>query len=183
MGTKISTILQPNEQTSLLRGDSQPNPYEPFHPRVKQQHYDPAIEQEREERLLQNIVQQTEENLIVISNARPERLPPQDAIDRANEYKELLSTVKLDNDALQQLHEKINTLTRHHRLSTITTDETTETQKTPFEILSENSITKEEIDLLSEALDEANAAMQHFEIEYVSDLVVPLSWVSSTPVH
>ncbi|CAG8600566.1 8602_t:CDS:2 [Paraglomus brasilianum] len=183
MGTKLSTILQPNEQTSLLR-DGQPNPYpETPNPRIRQSHYDPAVEQEREERLLQNIVQQTEENLIVISTAKPERLLQQDAIDRANEYKELLSSVKLDNDALQQLHEKINTLTRHQRLSSITIDETTENQKTPYDILSENSITEEEVKMLSEALDEANAAMQHFEIEYVSDLVVPLTWVSSTPVH
>jgi len=122
-------------------------------------------------------------NLIVISNVRPDRLLPQEAIERANEYKKLFSSIRPDHEAFQQLQTKINKFTSYQKLSSTETGEMTENKKTPYDILSENSINEEDVSMLSKALNEVDGAMQGFQVQFVSELVVPLTCVSSMPVH
>ncbi|CAG8633965.1 18437_t:CDS:2, partial [Acaulospora morrowiae] len=92
---------EPDERTPLLDGG---NTYKP----TKFPRYDRF----KEEELLQKIVQRTAENLIDISNTHAtERLQPPDFIDRTNEFKELISTIKLDSKALQKI-QRDNSLTK-----------------------------------------------------------------------
>jgi hypothetical protein len=119
-------------------------------------------------------------NLIVISNVRPDRLLPQEAIERANEYKyvlkinlttclfikshlpvankllilpnaitrKLFSSIRPDHEAFQQLQTKINKFTSYQKLSSTETGEMTENKKTPYDILSENSINEEDVSMV-----------------------------------
>ncbi|CAJ0904639.1 20462_t:CDS:2 [Entrophospora sp. SA101] len=50
-------------------------------------------------------------------------------------------------------------------------------------ILSEGKITNEDEELLSKAMDEINQALKQIKVEYVGDLVVPLTWANSAPIN
>ncbi|RHZ54975.1 hypothetical protein Glove_421g8 [Diversispora epigaea] len=184
----------PNEGSRLLPGDGTnydtPRMIYPPPP-------DAEAEHEREQELLQIIVQRTAENLIDISNSQViERLQQQDVIDRVNEYNELFNTIKLDNMTLLKIKENSNSTMPKLRnkcfiqsvfpstktepetkveTSTLNVKSSNNNNLSPDVILSGGIVTKEDQDLLFKAMDEINEAIEHIEIDYVGDLVVPLT--------
>ncbi|CAG8543136.1 2369_t:CDS:2 [Ambispora gerdemannii] len=132
-------------------------------------------------------------NLIDISNTHlTERLQQQDAIDRANEYKDLISSIKLDEKALKKLQEKSSTLPKLQQKTISSTTIASQSPPasnnntratSPGAILSENSLTKNDVEWLSKAMNEIHDAINHIEVQFMGDLVVPLTWNAPSPVH
>ncbi|CAG8733927.1 10454_t:CDS:2, partial [Ambispora leptoticha] len=120
----------------------------------------------------------------------------QDAIDRANEYKDLINSIKLDEKALKKMQEKSNTLPKLQQKTissstniapqpklTSPTENDNLQSTSPSAVLSENSLTKNDVEWLLAAMNEIHDAVDHIEVQYVGDLVVPLAWTASSPVH
>ncbi|RIA81433.1 hypothetical protein C1645_790469 [Glomus cerebriforme] len=179
---------KPNENTRLIPREGS-SAYET--PRMLYPRYDATAEQES----LKKIVQRTAENLIDISNTHAtERLQQQDAIDRANEYMDLISSIKLDSKTLQKIQEKNSTLPKlHHRKKSQTSLQYQQgvtpnahgvtTDLPPHVVLSGGVITKEDQEWLTKAMEEIHEAIEHIDVEYIGDLVVPLTWANSAPIH
>jgi len=189
---RVADGSKPNERSLLLSGDGTSVYIDSLHHRMTYQRYDATVDHAREQESLQKIVQRTAESLIDISNTHAtERLQQQDAIDRANEYKELMSTIKLDSKAYQKLQAKSNTLPNLSKKSSIKSlassstaaTLTDSTSRPPHIILSENSVTKEDADLLSRTIEQIHEVVEHIEVESVGDLVVSLPWANPSPVH
>ncbi|KAG9300096.1 hypothetical protein G9A89_000836 [Geosiphon pyriformis] len=185
---------KPNAQTPLLSRDVGSAYGDSLHNRMNYQRYDVAADLAREQASLQKIVQRAAENLVDISNTHPtERLQHQDAIDRANEYKDLMSMIKLDPKAIQKLQEKSSTLPKIRKKSStnllksnssnLTHSAIIKESRPPSVILSNNSPSKEDIEWLSKAMVDLHEAIDHIQIQFAGDLVVPLSWATPTPVH
>ncbi|KAF0408603.1 dihydrofolate reductase [Gigaspora margarita] len=166
---------KPNERSRLIPGDG--NSY--VEQRMTYPRYDAAADRDRERESLQKIVQRTAENLIDISNAHvTERLQQQDVIDRANEYKDFISTIKLDSKTLQKIQEK-STLPKLQNRKSLSLSQISDVQNAtlipPHVVLSDGGLTKEDQVWLHKAMDEIHDAIDHIEVEYVGDLVVSLT--------
>jgi hypothetical protein len=187
-GSKDDDDQKPNERSRLLPEGSSYNPS-----RMSYSHYDDSVDHIKEREALQKIVQRTAENLIDISNTHSTELQPQESIDRANEYKELIGSIKLDSKTLQKIQENSSTLPKlRHRKSTSLSSQQAATPNAqqggvvdlpPHVILSSDGVTQEEQEWLTKAMDDMHDAIEHIEVEYVGDLVVPLTWANAPPIH
>jgi len=208
-----------SERSHLLAAGGDGSSYsESLNARMSYSRYDAAREQES----LQKIVQKTSENLIDISNSHVnERLLQQqqqlsqhqqlDTTERANEYKALINTIKLNSKTFPKIQEKSSTISKLKKRQTLShlihqqqqqlqdhkenspkeqvNDESTKSRQNSESssssglILSEGKITNEDEELLSKAMDEINQALKQIKVEYVGDLVVPLTWANSAPIN
>ncbi|CAG8442500.1 17763_t:CDS:2 [Funneliformis caledonium] len=187
-GSKDEDDNAKNERSRLLSGEGS-TAYDTSHARMNYR-YDDAVDHTIEQEALQKIVQQTADNFIDISNTHAtERLQQQEAIDRANEYKELMGSIKLDPNTLQKIQEKSDTLPKlRHKISTSLQSQQVAAQGgatdlPPHVVLGSGGVTREDQEWLTKAIDEMHEAIEHIEVEYVGDLVVPLTWANSAPIH
>ncbi|CAG8789253.1 16424_t:CDS:2, partial [Acaulospora morrowiae] len=51
----------------------------------------------------------------------------------------------------------------------------------PHLVLKDGGVTKDDKEWLSNAMSKINEALDSIEVEYVGDLVVPLTWANSAP--
>ncbi|CAB4378258.1 unnamed protein product [Rhizophagus irregularis] len=177
-----------NESTRLIPRDGS-SAYET--PRMSYPRYDATAEQDA----LQKIVQRTSENFIDISNTyATERLQQQDAIDRANEYIDLIGSIKLDSKTLQKIQEKSSTLPKMHQRKKSRTSLQSQQAASPDKqgvamdlpphvVLGGGCVTEEDQKWLTKVMEEIQEAIEHIEVEYIGDLVVPLTWANSAPIH
>ncbi|CAG8520100.1 2979_t:CDS:2 [Funneliformis mosseae] len=180
-GSKDEDDNAKNERSRLLSGEGS-TAYDTSHARMNYR-YDDAVDHTIEQEALQKIVQQTADNFIDISNTHAtERLQQQEAIDRANEY-------KLDPSTLQKIQEKSDTLPklRHKKSTSLQSQQVAAqggaTDLPPHVVLGSGGVTREDQEWLTKAIDEMHEAIEHIEVEYVGDLVVPLTWANSAPIH
>ncbi|CAG8648868.1 2931_t:CDS:2 [Dentiscutata heterogama] len=114
--------------------------------------YDAAADRDRERESLQKIVQRTAEDFI--------------------------STIKLDSKTLQKIQEK-NTLPKLQNRKPPSLSQISDVQNTklipPHVVLNDGGLSKEDQMWLHKAMDEIHDAIDHIEVEYVGDLVVPLT--------
>ncbi|CAG8652923.1 17230_t:CDS:2, partial [Acaulospora colombiana] len=127
----------------------------------------PRYDRVREEELLNKIVQRAAENFIDISNTHAtERLQPQDTIDRASEYREVMNEIKLDTKIFQKIQEH-NTLPKlRNKKSFHSSSQPTPivASPPPHVVLKEGCVTKEDEEW---AMSDINRALEDIEVEYV----------------
>ncbi|CAG8643270.1 5510_t:CDS:2 [Dentiscutata erythropus] len=139
---------KPNERSRLISGDG--NSY--VEQRMAYPRYDAAADRDRERESLQKIVQRTAEDFI--------------------------STIKLDSKTLKKIQEK-NTLPKLQNRKPLSLSQISDVQNTklipPHVVLNDGGLSKEDQMWLHKAMDEIHVAIDHIEVEYVGDLVVPLT--------
>ncbi|CAH1758833.1 7141_t:CDS:2 [Entrophospora sp. SA101] len=143
--------------------------------------YDAAREQES----LLKIVQKTSEALISTIKLNSKTFP------KIQEKGLTISKLKKRQTLSHLIHQQQQQLQDHKENSPKeqVNDESTkswqnsESSSSSGLILSEGKITNEDEELLSKAMDEINQALKQIKVEYVGDLVVPLTWANSAPIN
>ncbi|ORX99917.1 hypothetical protein K493DRAFT_348211 [Basidiobolus meristosporus CBS 931.73] len=151
-----------NERTHLLNGAQTASP-DGIDKRMSYKEYE-AMNQARLEDSLKKIVQKTAENLIDISRTQVERMKHQDTMERSNTYKTLMEGCKtLPPNVMNIFDLPANDL-----------------PKSPKDVLSKSRVTKEDLAMTTKALNDIQEAVEHMQIEYIGEFVVPLTF--ATPV-